>query len=80
MCYDIKTISSEKRIMYKELYQKWLASEKLSDVEKKELQEITNYKSRSQFLKDIINPLMEEGVIYRDGNVKSPKALIRLKN
>ena len=44
MCYDIKTISSEKRIMYKELYQKWLASEKLSDVEKKELQEITDEK------------------------------------
>jgi len=44
----------------------------------KELQEITNYKSRSQFLKEIINPLMEEGVIYRDGNSKSPKALIKL--
>ena len=44
----------------------------------KELQEVTNYKSRSQFLKDIINPLMEEGVIYRDGNSKSPKALIKL--
>ena len=44
----------------------------------KELQEVTNYKSRSQFLKDIINPLMEDGVIYRDGNSKSPKALIKL--
>lgn len=44
----------------------------------KELQEVTNYKSRSQFLKDIINPLMEQGLIYRDGNAKSPKALIKL--
>ncbi|MBQ8315366.1 MAG: AAA family ATPase, partial [Lachnospiraceae bacterium] len=46
----------------------------------KELQEVTNYKSRSQFLTEVIKPLMEEGRIYRDGNVKSPKALIKLNN
>lgn len=46
----------------------------------KELQIVTSYKSRSQFLVEVINPLIEEGVIYRDGNVKSPKSLIKLKN
>lgn len=45
----------------------------------KELQVITNYKSRSQFLTEILNPLIEDGIVYRDGNVKSPKALIKLK-
>ena len=46
----------------------------------KELQIVTSYKSRSQFLVEVINPLIDEGVIYRDGNVKSPKSLIKLKN
>ena len=46
----------------------------------KELQIVTSYKSRSQFLSEVINPLIEEGVIYRDGNAKSPKSLIKLKN
>lgn len=45
----------------------------------KELQAVTNYKSRSQFLTEILNPLIENEIIYRDGNVKSPKALIKLK-
>jgi len=45
----------------------------------KELQAITVYKSRSQFLTEIINPLIEANIIYRDGNVKSPRALIKLK-
>lgn len=45
----------------------------------KELQLLTKYNSRSQFLKEVINPLMESDVIYRDGNAKSPTALIRLK-
>ena len=44
----------------------------------KELQAITSYKSRSQFLKDVINPLIETGLIYRDGNSRSPVALIKL--
>lgn len=45
----------------------------------KELQAVTNYKSRSQFLAEVINPLIEADVIYRDGNVKSPTALIKIK-
>lgn len=45
----------------------------------RELQALTDYKSRSRFLSDVINPLMEENVIYRDGNSKSPTAFIRLK-
>ena len=30
----------------------------------RELQAITNYKSRSQFLAEIINPLIQEEIIY----------------
>ena len=45
----------------------------------KELQEITNFRSRSQFLAEIINPLLESGIVIRDGNAKSPKSVIRLK-
>lgn len=45
----------------------------------KELQKATNYKSRSQFLKEIINPLLEAGSVIREGNLKSPKSVIRLK-
>lgn len=44
----------------------------------KDLQDITNYKSRSQFLKEVINPLLETGVLVREGNIKSPQSLIRL--
>ena len=44
----------------------------------KELQEITSYKSRSQFLTEVINPLLEAGIVIRDGNVKSPKSVIKL--
>ena len=42
----------------------------------KELQTILKYKNRGEFLKTVINPLIEEGKIYRKGNVKSPTALI----
>lgn len=45
----------------------------------KELQKYTSYKSRSQFLTEIINPLIEADVIYRDGNAKSPKSVIKSK-
>ena len=45
----------------------------------KVLQEVTNYKSRSQFLKDIINPLLDAEIVIREGNVKSPKSVIKLK-
>ena len=44
----------------------------------KELQEVTNYKSRSQFLTEVINPLLETGTVIREGNVKSPKSVIKL--
>ena len=44
----------------------------------KELQEITSYKSRSQFLTEVINPLLEAGIVIRDGNIKSPKSVIKL--
>ena len=46
----------------------------------RELQVVTDYKSRSQFLVEVINPLIDEEIIYRDGNVKSPKSLIKLKD
>ena len=45
----------------------------------KDLQARTRYKSRSQFLAEVLNPLMDEDVIYRDGNPKSPTALIKVK-
>ena len=45
----------------------------------KELQAVTSYKSRSRFLKEIINPLIEEGKIVREGSQKSPTAVFRLK-
>ena len=44
----------------------------------KDLQAATAYKSRSVFLKEVINPLIESNKIYRDGNSRSPKALIKL--
>ncbi len=43
----------------------------------KELQSVTKYKSRSRFLEEVLNPLLESGDVYRDGNLKSPKAVIR---
>lgn len=46
----------------------------------KELQQRMQFKSRGVFLKEIINPLIAADEIYRDGNVKSPTALIRLKS
>lgn len=45
----------------------------------KELQASLNYRSRSQFLNEVINPLMESGEIYRDGKPKSPTSLIKIK-
>ena len=39
----------------------------------KELQIVTSYKSRSQFLVEVINPLIEEGVIYRGWQCKVSK-------
>ena len=45
----------------------------------KELQAVTSYKSRSRFLKEIINPLIEDGTIFREGSSRSPTAVFRLK-
>lgn len=45
----------------------------------RELQALLKYKNRSHFLKEVINPLIDSNKIYRDGNIKSPTALIRLK-
>lgn len=45
----------------------------------KDLQQAMHYRSRSQFLKDVINPMMESGDIYRDGKPKSPTSLIKIK-
>ena len=45
----------------------------------KALQEALGFSNRTYFLMDVINPLMAAGDIYRDGNLKSPRALIRLK-
>lgn len=44
----------------------------------KDLQARTKYKSRSQFLAEVLKPLMEANIIYRDGNPKSPTALIKI--
>ena len=45
----------------------------------KELQSYTKYNSRSQFLAEVINPLIDAGVIFRDGKPKSPTALMKIK-
>ena len=37
------------------------------------------YYSRNYFLKEIINPLIESGDIYRDVKPKSPNLLIKIK-
>lgn len=44
----------------------------------KAFQEIMGYNSRTSFLKNVINPLINEGRIYRDGNPKSKTAVIKL--
>lgn len=44
----------------------------------KDLQEAMGYRSRSQFLKEVLNPMFESGVLYRDGKPKSPTSLIKI--
>ena len=34
--------------------------------------------ARSQFLTEVINPLLADGIVIREGNVKSPKSVIKL--
>lgn len=45
----------------------------------KELQAVTSYKSRSRFLTEVLNPLIESGKIYRDGAIKDPTAVFKLR-
>lgn len=45
----------------------------------RELQEIAGYSSRSRFLVEVINPLIEEGKIERVGSPKSPSSYLKLK-
>lgn len=45
----------------------------------KELQAHVGYSQRNRFLKEIINPMIQSGIIYRDGNIKSPTARICLR-
>ena len=77
--------------LYDKLYQKEESYIELSDSEKiiellkdgpksaKELQSATTYRSRSRFLDEVINPLIAENKIYRDGSEKSPTAKFRLR-
>lgn len=44
----------------------------------KQLQEALNYTSRARFLKEVINPLIEQEIIYRDGNPKSKTSVFKL--
>ena len=43
------------------------------------LQRVTRYSTRSKFLKEIIDPLLENGTIVREGNIKSPQSVLKLK-
>ncbi len=73
------------------LFQEESSSEELTDTEKvlellkesprsvKDLQAVTRFKSRSSFLSEVLNPLIEEGLVYREGSAKSPSAVIKLK-
>ena len=45
----------------------------------KELMALSKYKSRAYFIKKVINPLENKGVIYRNGNKKAPNAKYYLK-
>lgn len=45
----------------------------------KELQGATDYGSRSRFLEEVINPLIDLGKIYREGSPKSPTAVLKIK-
>lgn len=73
------------------LFHEELYSEELTDSEKvlellkespksvKDLQAVTRFKSRSSFLSEVLNPLIEKGLVYREGSAKSPTAVIKLK-
>lgn len=72
------------------LYSNEMSDDELTDEEKviellktgpcavKELQAVTHYKSRGKFLDEILNPLLNKGIVFRDGNPRSYKTKIRL--
>ena len=76
--------------LYDKLFNNSVNDLELSDSEKvlkllkegpkgiRDLQEVTKYGSRSRFLQEIINPLIEEKKIIRNGNEHSPTATFRL--
>lgn len=76
--------------LYDKLFKNSIIDSDLSDSERvlellkegqkgvKELQAITKYKSRSRFLEEIINPLLEAKKIIRIGNDKSPTSIFKL--
>lgn len=45
----------------------------------RDLQKATHYTNRTRFLNEIINPLLDKGIIVREGNLKSPKSVFKLK-
>lgn len=45
----------------------------------RDLQAVTHYTTRSKFLKEVIDPLLEKGVIVRQGNIKSPTSVFKLE-
>ena len=76
--------------LYDKLYNNSVIDLELSDTEKviellkegqkgvKELQNVTKYGSRSRFLQDVINPLIEAKKIIRIGSEKSRTATFKL--
>lgn len=76
--------------LFDKLYDNAIVDYELSDSEKvlellktgpkstKELQAETKYRSRSMFLKEVLNPLIKANIIYRDGSEKSPTAVFKL--
>lgn len=77
--------------LFDRLYENEVEISQLSDIDKvltllfdgpksiKELQSVTSYKSRSRFLEEVINPLIETGKIFREGSKQSPKSVFKLK-
>ncbi len=46
----------------------------------RDLQAVTRYSTRSKFLREVIDPLLEKGVIEREGNIKSPRSVFKLQD
>jgi ATP-dependent DNA helicase RecG len=77
--------------LYDRMYENETEIQELSDTDKilallndgpksvKELQSATDFSSRSRFLEEVINPLIDSGKIYREGSSKSPTAVLKIK-